>query len=229
MKKCTKCLEHKDESCFGGSHPHCKQCKNASEKLRRIKNIERIRAYDRARYWHKRRDERLAYCKLYQETGGASAKRKNSGYSRVQAPKELERKNISKDEFVKITLAAKERKSGIKSLISRKLKGRIRGYLFFRKKNKWRDLLGADVNSVRLYLESQFSKEMTWENHGNVWHIDHYVPISSFDLNSQDDIKIAFNWRNLRPLMAVENLKKHAKIPPDAPEFIANIKRLINA
>jgi hypothetical protein len=49
-------------------------------------------------------------------------------------------------------------------------------------------------------------------NHGKLWHIDHVIPISKFDLNNQDEQLLAFNWRNTMPLSCKENLSKNNKI-----------------
>ncbi len=51
---------------------------------------------------------------------------------------------------------------------------------------------------------------MTWDNHGLYgWHIDHVVPLSSFDLTDHKQVKKACHWFNLQPLWAKENLSKH--------------------
>ncbi|HPG52320.1 MAG TPA: hypothetical protein PLL11_17220 [Spirochaetota bacterium] len=54
---------------------------------------------------------------------------------------------------------------------------------------------------------------MTWENISK-WHIDHIIPVSAFNFNSPDDIdfKRCFALNNLRPLWAVENIKKGWRI-----------------
>lgn len=54
---------------------------------------------------------------------------------------------------------------------------------------------------------------MTWENHGKVWHVDHYYPLSKAFKHSDAAFKKACHYTNLRPLKKKQNLKKHAKIP----------------
>ena len=52
----------------------------------------------------------------------------------------------------------------------------------------------------------------TLENRGKIWHIDHVIPISRFDLDDEQQQLLAFNWRNTMPLSAQENLSKNRKI-----------------
>lgn len=72
------------------------------------------------------------------------------------------------------------------------------------------ELLGASIADVRLWLEMQFKPGMTWENMGE-WHIDHIKPCSAFDLTDPLQQLECFNWRNLQPLWAAENLSKNDK------------------
>lgn len=69
-------------------------------------------------------------------------------------------------------------------------------------------LLGCDMAHLKSHLESLFQPGMTWQNHGPVWHIDHIKPCSKFDLSDPEQQKICFNWMNLQPLFAADNLKK---------------------
>ena len=72
-------------------------------------------------------------------------------------------------------------------------------------------LLGISIKNLKIYLENQFREGMTWETYGK-WHIDHIIPISSFDLSTVEEQKKAFHYTNLQPLWAKENLQKHTKI-----------------
>jgi hypothetical protein len=79
-------------------------------------------------------------------------------------------------------------------------------------------LLGCSVQSFIIYLESLFESGMTWENYGNVWHIDHIVPCAIFDLSRQSHQERCFHFSNLQPLFAKENLRKSASCP-DSHQF----------
>lgn len=71
-------------------------------------------------------------------------------------------------------------------------------------------LVGCDVEMLRLHIESQFKPGMTWENMGQ-WHIDHIKPCASFDLSKPEDQMACFHYTNLQPLWARDNLRKHAR------------------
>ena len=51
-----------------------------------------------------------------------------------------------------------------------------------RKTNKTFYLLGCSHSFLGLWVESQLYGEMTLENYGKVWCLDHFLPISSFNL-----------------------------------------------
>lgn len=70
--------------------------------------------------------------------------------------------------------------------------------------------LGYGREELILHLEKQFLRGMGWHNMG-MWHIDHIVPLSSFDAQIESDFLRAWALSNLRPLWARENMKKKAK------------------
>ena len=67
------------------------------------------------------------------------------------------------------------------------------------------------VEELVAHLERQFRPGMNWANYGRAgWHLDHIVPLASFDYSSPDDpeFKCAWALANLRPLWARENMSK---------------------
>ena len=51
-----------------------------------------------------------------------------------------------------------------------------------------------------------------WDLEG--WHIDHIRPCSSFNMEEEEQQRVAFNWRNLSPLWSKDNLKKRDEYTP---------------
>jgi hypothetical protein len=68
--------------------------------------------------------------------------------------------------------------------------------------------LGCSIEFLKKWFEYNFDKNMSWNNRGLYWHIDHIKPCSSFDLTIQIDIYDCYNWSNLRPLERFENINK---------------------
>ena len=75
------------------------------------------------------------------------------------------------------------------------------------------EYLGCNFDEYERWLTS-YSSEFTMENRGSVWHIDHVIPLSHFDLEDPVQQLIAFNWRNTAPLLAKDNLAKNNSIVP---------------
>ena len=73
------------------------------------------------------------------------------------------------------------------------------------------DYLGCSSSEYLSWILS-IRPDYTLENYGKVWHIDHVIPISRFDLDDKENQLIAFNWRNTTPLSATENLSKNNRI-----------------
>jgi hypothetical protein len=75
------------------------------------------------------------------------------------------------------------------------------------------ELLGCPIEDLRSYLENLFQPGMTWDNYGKYgWHIDHIIPLSYFDFNDPEQQKRAWHYTNLRPMWAIDNIKKGNKI-----------------
>jgi len=55
---------------------------------------------------------------------------------------------------------------------------------------------------------------MTWENYGEIWEIDHKIPVVAFNFDTPEQIGFKLCWviNNLRPLEVSLNRRKHTKI-----------------
>jgi len=92
--------------------------------------------------------------------------------------------------------------------------------------------LKYSADEFKDYIDTLLTTGMTWENYGE-WHIDHYVPVSAFKVDTPPYIVCSF--KNVRPLWGSEieidgilyegNLNKGSKLPVDIDEyFIPYIK-----
>jgi hypothetical protein len=68
--------------------------------------------------------------------------------------------------------------------------------------------------SCREYFNwiTSYDDKYNYDNHGTLWHIDHVIPVSRFNLSDEYEQMIAFNWRNTMPLLVHDNLSKNNKI-----------------
>jgi len=76
---------------------------------------------------------------------------------------------------------------------------------------RFEQLLGCSLDGFKAYIESHFHSELSWEN-SEIWHLDHRMPISSFDLTSEDELRKCFHYSNYMPMLATENSSKNDSI-----------------
>lgn len=164
------------------------------------KNKERIAAKDRE-YYEKNKAKLREYSReYYLKNREAILEKKRSNQEKYKVALRI---SYNTNPQVKISYLLRNR-------IKKALKGRD-------KSCSTRELLGCSFDEAKLYLEKQFKKGMTWENHGE-WHIDHVLPLSSFNLEDTVQQKLACHYTNLQPLWAKENLQKSAKLNYESEE-----------
>lgn len=106
------------------------------------------------------------------------------------------------------------RKNDINYKIKCNLRCRIRKALKSTKTNNKIKLLGCSIKQFKNWLEWRFDSNMTWNNYGIYWDIDHVIPCSSFELTRKKEQLICFNWKNCQPLKSSKNYSKKNKIIP---------------
>lgn len=113
--------------------------------------------------------------------------------------------------------ANKKRGEDIKYRISGNMSSRIRTSLFSngtKRGRHWEELVDFTIAQLKRHLEKLFTPEMTWENYGTVWEIDHKVPLAAFNFDSPDhiDFKLCWDLKNLQPLGKFNNRSKRDKL-----------------
>ena len=75
---------------------------------------------------------------------------------------------------------------------------------------RWELLVDYALEDLMKHLESQFDENMTWENYGNYWHVDHICPRSLFRYTFPEDPEFKKCWslQNLQPLEKIANFRK---------------------
>ncbi|MFL2517232.1 MAG: hypothetical protein ACJ0GX_11785, partial [Parasynechococcus sp.] len=80
---------------------------------------------------------------------------------------------------------------------------------------KTSQLIDAEIADFKAYLSANWEEGMSWDNYGkDGWHVDHIRPCASFDLTEEEQQLACFNWRNLRPMWASENISKSDNYDP---------------
>jgi hypothetical protein len=155
---------------------------------------------------------RNAQCKECRNSESQKAKRREW----YQRNKEQRQKKIKE-----YSLSYKERRKELHKErqskdINYRLKRSLRSRLYNALKNNLKKSsavkdIGCSLDYFKSHLESRFKSGMSWDNYGE-WHIDHIVPISTFDLSKRSEQLKACHYTNLQPLWADENIKKSNRL-----------------
>jgi hypothetical protein len=87
-------------------------------------------------------------------------------------------------------------------------------------------LLGCSIEQFATHIESQFHDGMTWGSRKR-WHIDHIFPLVAVDVCDDTDVFAACNYRNLRPLWKLANLRKHSRVDDAIVEHFRQLRELV--
>lgn len=204
--KCAKplCEFSKLNSSKDGLKYDCKQCR----KDYNTKNRENKSEYNR-QYFEKHKEKLLAanlnyrdqnkeqikiQRKQYRQANAEHIQKKQREYLPTRKEKIKERRKNDKDFQLSEILRSK---------IHKMLKGQETSY---------KDLIGCDPPTLKLWLQFQFDNNMSWNNIGSYWHVDHVLPINRFDFSKEMDKRVCFHWTNLQPLEKNNNRSKYNHI-----------------
>jgi len=217
MKVCTKCKEEKNLFDFpknkrknDGYHYQCKVCVNNTSKtyhqnnkekrnkyIKQYQNLSKDQIKEYQQFWYLGNKEKLKNIYdskketklLYQKEYYQNNKEKRNEYL-----KHYHKNKYNNDVDFKLSISFRTR-------IIAALKGNF-------KEDKTFSLLGCNIKEFKLYLETQFLKEMNWDNHGYIWEIDHIKPCAMFDLSDPKQQKECFHYTNHQPLFKTTEIAK---------------------
>ena len=73
-------------------------------------------------------------------------------------------------------------------------------------------MIGCSLEFLEKWTLHQLHGEMTLENYGKIWCLDHCYPLSEINLSNRNDMYKFTNWVNLRSMYIRENIVKGDKI-----------------
>ena len=213
MKICSICNESKDLTEFylrsSGSDDYHKQCKNCmaqrkkehykANKDRILKKIHEYSAKNKqsisankSEYYKENKEKLSAYKKEY--------RKKNIKKIRVKHNK-YQLKRMENDPLFRIV-------RNTRSLIHHSIKRNGWG-----KRTKTEMILGCPFETFKSYIQIKFQKDMTWENQGEIWELDHIIPVTSAK-NTDEAIRLN-HFTNFQPLYKEYNRIKFNKMPDE--------------
>lgn len=203
MRTCIKCNKTDDDCNFINRRNVCRDCHNASRREKyRTDSSHREKAITSAVNRKKRIKVSRDNAKLEQQQQ-IGIGNKVCRYCGDVKPETRFRHNRRKCRDCE--------RDDPKEKMKRYVRTRIYNCLLHRKSKSSIEYLGCGTDEYQTWITT-YNPELSLDNYGKVWHIDHVIPISLFNLDLQTQCDIAFNWRNTMPLLARENLAKCNRI-----------------
>ena len=175
MKKCNNCNETKPYLDFYRSRNNKDGYEYYCKPCKKAHRAKN-KEVDK-RYYQKNKEERIAYARSYQKSNPEKVREDHRLYMR-------KRRQDPKWRL----------KESIMALINFHLK---------EKTKKTNEYLGCSYKEYSAYLEQQFDENMSWDNYGTYWEIDHTIPLSKGG---------SFHYTNTTPMTISENRSKSNKL-----------------
>ena len=196
IKKCNKCKNvfaidnyqkyYSKRDKYFAYHPTCKNCLSVyNKKYRKV-------------YWQKNKKKLSEKNKIYRIKNSEKIKKINKEWQKNNRKQINEKYKIKYDcdYLYKI-------KFNIRNRVSKSFYRNG-----FKKNTKTANILGADWNTVKNYIQNQFTDNMSWDNFNKI-HIDHKIPLAA--ASTEFEVIALNHYTNLQPLWADDNLKKSDK------------------
>jgi hypothetical protein len=187
MVICIKCNQDYNIDNFRYGKRSCYSCQKETSRLWKLRNKTQVSDYN----------------KIYKKKYSNEIKLYNKKYNienRVDIQKRSSKNYIEKY------------RNDPNFKIAHNIRKRIRYILKnFKKEKSSIEYIGCTKIFLKTWFQYCFDECMTFENYGKVWHIDHVIPCSKFMLQNHDEKNKCFHWTNLKPMKAIDNIRKNNK------------------
>jgi hypothetical protein len=189
---------------------------------------EELKAKGKQRYWNNieesRKKGRLVAKKNREKRRLMKIKYRNNNREKVNATRREYRKK-NRDKFLQEYREPKRNLDArISSFMRQCLKGNKAG-------RRWESLVNYSLDELYQHIESQFTERMTWEKlaQGEIV-IDHILPRELFEYKypEEEQFKICWSLKNLRPLWFEDNSKKSDFLPDGRQARYLTLEEKIN-
>lgn len=221
MKICIKCGKelpetefYKCKNAFDGLRPDCIACHKAYQETRKEREKQ---------LYQQNREQRLAKRREYYQNN----KEKWKNYN-LDKEDNRRRWNKNREQYLN-TQKLKLQNDPIYRLGATMSKGIYKSLRENKAEQHWEDLVPYKLKDIKEHLERQFDENMSWENMGEYWEIDHIIPMNQFSNKTKQitadsrEFQICWSLMNLRPLNWIENRKR----PKDGSDISEELRQQI--
>lgn len=197
-------LNNKDEIIKKYPTKICSKCK---QELDRSMFYDDYTSLDGLSYWCK-------FCQHDYDLSRREAKRQ-SGREKYNSEKAMKYYYDNKNDIMQKTKEKQKQRRQIdqKFVIDHTMQNLLNSIVKAKRQNSPSlvERCGYTAQQLLEHLESQFTSDMSWDNYGEYWEIDHIKPKYSFNYTSYNDTQFKECWSlfNLRPLSIKENQSRN--------------------
>jgi len=173
-----------------GKRSRCKECRHEEGVRYRKQNPNNGR-----NYYKNNREKQREYGRRYYQENRDYLKSKTKAYRRDNK----EKRNAKENERFATDLQYR---------LTKNIRTRLRKCVKRGFKAGSSSEMGCTGLEFKEYIESLFWPNMTWDNYGKEWELDHVSPLSKSDLCSRDSFLAANHFTNVQPLWKDDNENK---------------------
>jgi len=75
---------------------------------------------------------------------------------------------------------------------------------------------GIDIKNFRKWIELQLNEELDWEKPAKDWRFEHVIPMDYFDFTIDQELRLCWNFINIRVVRNVAGESNESKVDPFA-------------